>query len=263
VQEQPAQGDDGIGVVALGISQIGSWIGRCVIARGGDRRSPRLVRRTDKPAGGVLEGRHRKAEPRGEAVFHVADDPVGDLDQVRDALVAAGEHGAPPGDQFAHTRPVVPPVAADRAEMTGQRVSRAAAVQPGGDGDRPVRQFGVRVRRLQARIVPKADVAGQDLGIEIARQPQIAFETGEGIGEHDHPGGRGDLHNALLGRRRLFVAQRRVGTGEINGAGDKAADPLAAADRVVADGNRRSVLDERLDPGVVQRCGKRRPGADE
>ncbi len=156
-------------------------------------------------------------------------------------------------DQRAGAQAQLLPGLAGCLEMRAEGGGGAAAVQPGDDGDVPVRQLEGRVGADQPRIVPPGDLAGEDVGVNIARQLQGTVETRQIVGEDDHAGGGRNHDDAVRDLGDLGIRGRGVAGAEIDRSGDEAADALAAADRIVAEIDARIFLLVDLDPSLVER----------
>ena len=202
-----------------------------------------------------------QAEPLGEAIFDVADRTPAPLDAAGDAFVAASGHGnAGPIHDLANARSLAPSLA-DRAQVAGQRVGGAAAVLAGDQRDGLFRELDIRVERLDARIVPLADLAGEDVGVNFPAKLQRPFHVRQIVGEHDGAGGGWNQSGARLRLLDLLVVQGRIAGAKIDGVIQEQLGTLAAAYILVLDGDVGVGLGVNVDPFPIKRRGKGGPGA--
>jgi hypothetical protein len=96
---------------------------------------------------------------------------------------------------------------ADRRQVLGEDVGRAAAVATGDDVDGLVGQVGARVGVLDGGVVPLGDVSHEDAGVDLARQLEV-LDLRQVVDDNDGAGGHGQQDGAALGLADLLVVFR-------------------------------------------------------
>jgi hypothetical protein len=106
--------------------------------------------------------------------------------------------------------------------MVGQGEGRPAAILARGDDNAPVGKLEIGVDGLDSRVVPLHNPPEEDVGVNLAAQLQIAAQTREVVGQHDHASGGRNQQGARCDASHLFVAQRPVASSEIDRVGKEA-----------------------------------------
>jgi hypothetical protein len=126
------------------------------------------------------------------------------------------------------------------------------------DGHRGVGELDARVLLGEARIVPVRDLAEEEAGERLRRQPEIGHRRL--VGDHDRAEHRRDVLDAG-GLRHLLVGHGGVGGAEVDRALGDLLDATAGADGLVVEANVGLQLVVVAEPLRVERVRKGRTGA--
>jgi hypothetical protein len=220
----------------------------------------RLHRR--RHVGAVLPLHLRDAEVRrhGEVVGHVADRAFRLRDRRGDSIVSVRARPGRPLDRLAGSDLLVP-ILALGGEPGGEHERRAGLVGAMDDLDRLVRQRHVGIELRDRRIVPRRDVAEEDVTGRRPIELEAAGKTRHVVAEDDTAEDGRDLDHVTGERRDLVLLERRVGRSEVDGLLRELLHAATGADRLVV--GLRSGFDglEVLEPLLVDRVRKRRSRA--
>ena len=128
------------------------------------------------------------------------------------------------------------------------------------DRDRLVGQVRLRVERLDGRVVPLRDLAGEDLADRLGVEVQAAADALDVVGHRDRAEHERDVQDRpALGAGELRVGHRHVAVTEVDGLRVDLRDAAAGADGLVGDVD--ALLGVRGRPHRVDRRGQRRAGS--
>jgi len=142
-------------------------------------------------------------------------------------------------------------------EVVGEVLRGAGVVRAVDDRDGRGRERRVRVVGGDGRVVPRRDVAAEDLGERLRRELEVVdADVREVVDDRDRRDVDGQLDDlATLAARgglgQLLLLERGVGAGEEHATRDELLAATAGPLRVVADGDALVLLGEPGDPALL------------
>ena len=196
----------------------------------------------------------------GIRILGVADRAFGLGNGIGDPVIAFGADTAAPFDRDVGAD-LRPPVRADLAEIMGEHVGGRGSIGPMHRHDRLRGQPHIGVQPLDRRIVPRLDLAEEDLGQDGAVEGNVARLHALDVDDRNRAAHHGrELQQAVA--FQVGALERQVGRGERHRPRQDLPDARARADRLIVQPDAGLLL-VGLGPERVDRIRKHRPGASD